>query len=210
MAFSAHSSMVLSRPLWFVRHGATQPNLDGLRCGGDLDVALTDVGRSQIRLAAQKLRALAADVDLIVCSDLRRTDETARLLSTDLGGLNVLVLPDFRERKLGLWNRQPVAATEAALRAGHTPPGGESQAQFAARMGAAMQALARQAQGRCVLLVGSRGVARVLRECSHGETGACQAEPIPSSNHGAANGEVLCFDFTQRMHRAACMEGAST
>ena len=212
MAPTTFQTVTLPHPLWFVRHGATQPNLDRLRCGGDLDVEMTDLGREQIKAAADKLRAMSSAIELIVCSDLMRTDESARMLSLALGGCDVLVLPGFRERMLGRWNLVSVTDTEAALQRGDTPPGGESAPQFADRIAAAMRVLADAMLGRHTLLVGSRGVARILNALSSNEPPFQRANRVatPSTPHGAGNGEVLCFDFTKRMPTAAQFEGALT
>lgn len=149
--------------LLFVRHGATAPNLAGLRCGGDLDPPLEDIGRCQAQALAQALAAQAAPIDLLLCSDLRRTVETADILRHALGGPAVRVVPGFRERLLGRWNLQPIATTEAGLAAGETPPGGESNAAFTDRIRRALDGVAPALRHGRVLLVGSKGVGRVLR-----------------------------------------------
>ncbi len=38
---------------YFVRHGVTDLNFRGLRCGGDLDVPLTDIGCDQAFMLAK-------------------------------------------------------------------------------------------------------------------------------------------------------------
>jgi 2,3-bisphosphoglycerate-dependent phosphoglycerate mutase len=174
-------AMTAVQTLLFIRHGATQPNLAGVRCGGDLDVPLTEVGSQQIALAAASIRPLG--VDLIVASDLKRTQQSARILSDALGCLPITTLPDLRERMLGQWNGQAIDATETALRLGMTPPDGESNDIFKARIAQGLSALA-ALPCRQPLLVGSKGVARVLREL----LGMPAAPP-------ARNGEVIRFDL---------------
>jgi 2,3-bisphosphoglycerate-dependent phosphoglycerate mutase len=174
--------MTAPQTLLFIRHGATQPNLAGVRCGGDLDVPLTDVGSQQIALAAAAIRPLG--VDLIVASDLLRTQQSARILSDALGCLPVTTLPALRERLLGQWNGQPIEATETALRLGLTPPGGESNDAFRVRITQGLLALA-ALPCQQPLLVGSKGVARMLREV----LGLPPAQP-------ARNGEVIRFDLS--------------
>ena len=149
--------------LLFARHGATAPNLAGLRCGGDLDPPLAEEGRRQAMNLARVVAARAPDLDLIVCSDLVRTRETAAIVRAALGPIEMRLMPGFRERRLGHWNLKPIHETEAAMSAGETPPGGESREAFALRIGQALQALA-PALERRVLLVASKGVGRVLRE----------------------------------------------
>ncbi len=154
--------------LHFVRHGATAANLAGLRCGGDLDLPLTETGRRQAQQAGQALLALQpanGHIAHIVTSDLQRTRETAALIAGVLGSSWALpalwVEPAFAERRLGDWNLKPLAETEAALRAGQVPPGGESDAEFQHRIRGALARIA-PLLGQPVLLVGSKGVARVL------------------------------------------------
>lgn len=169
--------------LILVRHGATQPNLDGLRCGGDLDPELTDTGRRQIEQAVREVLSKGWCIDALVTSDLQRTHESAGIASRMLGGVPIVTEPALRERMLGAWNLQSVAATEAALRRGDTPPGGESNAVFTARIDGALQSL-RARRFVLPLVIGSRGVARVMRE----RLGLPAGEPL-------RNGEVLRLDL---------------
>lgn len=161
--------------LHFVRHGATDLNLAGLRCGGDIDVPLSDLGRQQAAAAARCIANLQPPVGIIVTSQLHRTQHTAEIIASTLHGLHlsagdsraqrlrIVVEPLFAERFLGEWNGQTKAATQAFLDAGQTPPGGESNAQFKARVRAALHTLYGLWPQR-PLLVSSQGVARVLGE----------------------------------------------
>lgn len=176
--------------LILVRHGATEPNLAGLRCGGDLDVALTDLGRRQATEAALRLRALKLPVGVIVTSDLQRTRETAELMRQVFGPLEIVVEPAFSERRLGSWNLRPAAETQRALLARETPPGGEADADFVARIARATQAQLVPRLAQNPLLVGSKGVARALGEV----LGVPDLEPL-------TNGEWHLFDLAEHAHR---------
>jgi 2,3-bisphosphoglycerate-dependent phosphoglycerate mutase len=180
-------SRAASRPLLFMRHGATQPNLDGLRCGGDLDLPLTETGRAQVAIAAQALRDAGWRIDAIVASDLDRTRESAQIAGQVLGGVPIRIEPAWRERRLGRWNLRPITENAAAMAAGVAPPGGEAAHAFGARIeGALRQLAAALAPGTLPLLVGSKGVARVLGDL----LGAPPAAPV-------ANGGLLCFDLAR-------------
>lgn len=170
--------------LLFARHGATAPNLAGLRCGGDLDPPLVEEGRRQAIELARKVALHAVPIDLIICSDLLRTRETAAIVRASLGPVELCVMPAFRERRLGGWNLQPIADTEAQMAAGQTPPGGESGEDFRARIAQALATITPALQRR-VLLVASKGVGRVLRELA----GLPPRKPL-------ANAELLelCFE----------------
>jgi probable phosphoglycerate mutase len=151
--------------LLFARHGATGPNLAGLRCGGDLDPPLAEAGRQQAVALGRALRALAEPPDLIVTSDLLRTRETAAIVRAVLGARG----PARAGRRCAsggwaAWNLQPIEATEGRL------AGGQHTAGW--RVGRGLQGAHRSGAGwpgpallqRRVLLVGSKGVGRVLRD----------------------------------------------
>jgi probable phosphoglycerate mutase len=172
-----------TRVLLFARHGATEPNLAGLRCGGDLDPPLVDAGRAQARQLAHTVSRLAHQPRLIVTSDLQRTRQTAAIVAAALAGVELRVITGFGERRLGEWNLQPITDTEQQLARGDTPPGGESNAAFEARIQAALAGLAPELHRR-VLLVASKGVGRVLRQLA----GLAPRAPL-------ANGELLELPF---------------
>ncbi len=195
-------SLPFERPLWFMRHGATQPNLEGLRCGGDLDVPLTSIGREQVLQSAQKLATQDARLDLVVCSALQRTMQSASIVSRVLGGIPVEMDDGFRERLLGRWNMQSVDATEAAMRSGVTPPDGEASHAFAARVLAALRRVVDRHPRARLLVLGSKGVARVLRETLP------EASPAPAHAF-ARNAELLIFDLAA-LHSASVERTAET
>jgi 2,3-bisphosphoglycerate-dependent phosphoglycerate mutase len=203
------ASLLTHRRLRFLRHGATELNLAGLRCGGDVDVPLTDVGRAQAAAAARCIANLRPPVGVIVTSHLQRTRETAEIVVATLRGMRdadgsrgeghitVVVQPLFAERALGEWNGQSREATQALLEAGHTPPGGESNAAFTARVQAGLRQLA-GLWTQAPLLISSQGVARVLGELSG------QAHRVH-----VANAQLTEFDFDTRAPlatRVAVME----
>ena len=173
-------------PLRFVRHGATAPNMAGLRCGGDLDVPLTALGRQQAAAAARQVAQLEPPVGLIVTSDLVRTRETAAIIATALPGLPIIIEPGFAERSLGRWNLLSIEETQPWFEARCTPPGGESDEAFIERIARAVRGIKKQLAYR-PLLVGSKGVARVMGELIGIE-----------KRLELDNGVVAEFDFAER------------
>lgn len=147
--------------MYFVRHGATEPNFRGLRCGGDLDIPLMDIGCDQAYLLAKQIEKMDLRIGVIVAASLIRTRQTASIISGVLGNVPVEVVPLLNERRLGQWNNRPIAETEEQLAARVTPPGGESEEEFTARVGLALEAL-RPYLDRRPLLVSSKGVGRVM------------------------------------------------
>jgi probable phosphoglycerate mutase len=184
--------------LHFVRHGATAANLVGLRCGGDLDLPLTDIGRQQAQQVGRVLLRGHRPVSHIVTSDLQRTRETAMLIAGVIGSAHALptlvVEPAFAERRLGDWNLTPTADTEAAMRAGLVPPGGESNEVFHDRIVDALDRI-RPLMADSVLVVGSKGVARVLGELS-GMPGRVALD----------NGVLCHFELGPRFHEQADLQ----
>lgn len=144
---------------FFVRHGETESNARGVRCGGDRDIPLTSRGEEQVRAMVPQLVGLG--IALIVASPLLRTQRTAAIIAEALGGIVIETAPLFLERRLGEWNGRSIEETEPLLRAKQTPPGGESEAEFRARIERAVESL-RPLLLRRPLVVSSKGVARML------------------------------------------------
>jgi probable phosphoglycerate mutase len=147
--------------LYFVRHGVTEPNFRGFRCGGDLDIPLMDIGCDQAYLLAKQIEKMNLRIGVIVTGSLIRTRQTASIISAVLGNVPVEVDALFNERRLGQWNNRPIAETEELLAAKVTPPGGESEADFEQRLTRGLDNL-KPHMDRRPLLVSSKGVGRVL------------------------------------------------
>ena len=154
--------------LYFVRHGVTEPNFRGYRCGGDLDVPLMDIGCDQAYLLAKQIERMKLRIGVIVSGSLVRTRQTASIISGVLGNIPVEIDPLLNERRLGQWNNRPVAETEELLAAKVTPPGGESEAEFQQRVAMALQNLGPYLDRR-PLIVSSKGVGRVMNALLGGQ-----------------------------------------
>lgn len=171
--------------LYFVRHGVTEPNFRGFRCGGDLDIPLMDIGCDQAYLLAKQIEKMNLRIGVIVTGSLIRTRQTASIVSGVLGNVPVEIEPLFNERRLGQWNNRPIAETEAQLAAKMTPPGGESEEDFTKRIAIALEHL-QPMLGRRPLLVSSKGVGRVMNGLLGGE-GRMQV----------GNGEIVEFNVAR-------------
>ena len=154
--------------LYFVRHGVTEPNFRGYRCGGDLDTPLMDIGCDQAYLLAKQIERMKLRIGVIVSASLVRTRQTASIISGVLGNIPVEVDPLLNERRLGQWNNRPIAETEELLAAKVTPPGGESEEEFQRRVAMALQNL-RPYFDRRPLIVSSKGVGRVMNALLGGQ-----------------------------------------
>ena len=147
--------------IYFVRHGITEPNFRGFRCGGDLDLPMMDIGCDQAYLLAKQIEKMHLRVGVIVAGSLIRTRQTASIISGVLGTVPVEIEPLLNERRLGQWNNRPISETEDMLKRGVTPPGGESEEQFTSRVSLALDHI-KPLLDRRPLIVSSKGVGRVM------------------------------------------------
>jgi len=128
-----------------VRHGETQPNVDGTLLGRR-DVELTDRGRAQVDALAVLLAP--EDVRAVVSSPLRRATATAAGIAAP-HGLEVVTDDRWIELDYGDWEGRGLAALDAAESArwrrdpGFAPPRGESLVRLQARVAAACRDLSR-------------------------------------------------------------------
>lgn len=155
----------------FIRHGETAHNRAGLRCGGDVDIPLTEAGEEQARAAGRRLAASHPGIDVILAGPLQRTRLTAALVAESLAAPPIMIHQGLVERRLGDWNGRPIAETQASLAAGETPPGGEGEAEFRLRVAQALADILSRDES-LPLLVGSKGVARIVALLMLGDAAA--------------------------------------
>ena len=70
--------------LFYVRHGETHMNVDGL-LSGRTETSLTEKGIDQAKAAGKDLKQKLPHIDLIVCSPYERTYKTAKLIANEIG-----------------------------------------------------------------------------------------------------------------------------
>ncbi len=94
--------------LYFIRHGESTANHDDL-ITGQLDVALTELGRKQAMDAAVSMLQQGIKADLIISSPLERAHETALLMSRVIGYPEdtIVVEPLAAERSFGSLQGRP-------------------------------------------------------------------------------------------------------
>jgi probable phosphoglycerate mutase len=145
-------------PFWFLRHGQTDYNAQGLSQGA-LDIPLNEIGRQQARQAGLLLRHRG--IVSIVCSPMLRTRETAAVVN-DILNLPIAFEPGLREVVFGGMEGKPLAPWFQRWMAGvETPPGAESFTELTRRASEAMRQILNQP---ClVLIIAHGGVFRALR-----------------------------------------------
>jgi 2,3-bisphosphoglycerate-dependent phosphoglycerate mutase len=170
--------------LFFVRHGITEPNFRGFRCGGDLDIPMMDIGCDQAYLLAKQIDKMNLRIGVIISGSLIRTRQTASIVSGVLGTIPMEIEPLLNERRLGQWNNKPISDTEDMLQRNVTPPGGESEEQFESRIALAFEHLRPYLEKR-PLIVSSKGVGRVLNQLLGG-----------TERMSVGNGEIVEFSVS--------------
>jgi len=155
----------------FVRHGQSEWNKSN-RWQGQADVALSDQGRVQARLLAERLVREGARFDHIYASDLGRALETAQIVAGALG-MPVHPLIELREIHIGAWSgltgdeiRARFPEEWATVESGgdcRRGGDGETLAEFHARTAGTVEHLARTHPGQRLLVVTHGGtIHRVL------------------------------------------------
>ena len=110
-------------PFWFLRHGETDWNAQGLS-QGNIDIPLNPTGLAQARSAAELLRHRG--IATIVASPLSRARVTAEFVGETLG-LPVSIDPDLREVSFGVQEGQTMGGWFAGwVNGDFTPEGAES------------------------------------------------------------------------------------
>jgi broad specificity phosphatase PhoE len=165
--------------LILVRHGETVGN-SSIRYYGRTDVALSDLGRAQMRAAARWLRARFDDTHLVpvFTSPLQRAIESARLIAgpdmtpieiaefaeVDFGLFEGLTAEEIAQQypdEFRLWNRDRLAPY-------YGYPGGERRADFTARVNHGIERMLSMLDGlrpsSHALLVAHRGVIRTITQ----------------------------------------------
>ena len=171
----------------FLRHGQSESNVDGL-IGGATDYALTAQGRDEARAAGTRLRDRG--ITAVYTSPLSRAFDTAQIVADTIGGVDVQVHEDLRERNLGVWEGKPISEFVR----GATPEGGETVLSFQERVARSLDAIAAPPT---VLLVAHAGVFRALHGHLIGKDfdgRARNAQPIafgPEADAGSWRVDVL-------------------
>ncbi len=157
------------RLIYLIRHGAVQTQGTGKRFIGQLDLPLSHKGVEQIQELENEL--WSAQLSAIFCSDLKRSLETAAILSGIRDHFAPAPRPELREISLGQWDgltfeevrtRYPNEFEERGRDMVHyRPPGGESFLDCTKRVIPAFFDILHATRGN-ILIAGHAGVNRII------------------------------------------------
>ena len=172
-------------PFWFLRHGETDWNVQGIS-QGNVDIPLNATGIAQARSAADKLRNRG--IATIVSSPLSRARVTAEFVGEALG-LPVALDPDLREVSFGVQEGQKMSDWFAGWLAGEfTPEGAET---FAALRHRAVAAANRATtHPPAVLVVGHGALFRSIRYAMGIQPNMRTQNAVPIHCQPPADGET--------------------
>jgi probable phosphoglycerate mutase len=172
-------------PFWFLRHGETDWNAQGLS-QGNVDIPLNPTGLAQARSAAERLRNRG--IATIVSSPLSRARVTADIAGEALS-LPVQIDDGLREVRFGVQEGHPMSEWFAHWVAGNfTPEGAETFAELRRRAVAAVNAAI--ALPPAVLVVAHGALFRALRTAMGIEPLIRTPNAVPIWCEPPANGEM--------------------
>jgi probable phosphoglycerate mutase len=151
--------MAVITSLLLTRHGEAHCNVAGVAGGEKTCTGLTDRGRTQVRLLAERLNA-EAPADVLYAAPRRRVQESAQILSHTLGlPLHVepgLSGPDHGEADGRPWDEIKAAFGGPAQSDPDRPyaPGSETWNHYLARAGAVLSELIRRHDRQRILIAG--------------------------------------------------------
>lgn len=150
------------KKIYYVRHGESQANLDGLVAGSEHEAPLTDRGKSQAKQAGQDLRD--KDIELIVTSPMERTRDTATIIAKEIGynPKEIVVQKLFTELGNGPYSGQPYAFRDKHVAEGKMLPGMETSEALHKRIKMAIGWLKDLPQER-IVVVSHGGTGRMVR-----------------------------------------------
>lgn len=147
------------KTIYFVRHGETKSNLDGVLNGHTPDTELTDAGVQQAHDVATMLKS--KPVKCIVSSPLKRAKQTASIIAEDVGFKGeVEINPLLTERDFGTASGKPKAIAFEMLD-NDTAEGVESAQDLHKRTIKLLDWLKKQPEDH-ILIVGHAGAGQML------------------------------------------------
>lgn len=161
-----------------VRHGEAQSHVEGVVGGSRGCTGLSELGRRQAQALRERLERTGelGEVHALYASTLPRASQTASIIAPAIGDLDVVERDDLREFDIGpegdgmAWEEleQRFPTPDVWTPFHHHVPGAETWASFAARVGGALDDIARTHRGETVVVACHGGVVEHSFTAFHG------------------------------------------
>jgi len=150
------------KTIYFVRHGESESNINGLISGAEDDVRLTPSGIAQAKKTGQDLKD--KNIQLIVCSPMIRALETARCIAKEIGFKpeQIVTTALFIERSYGIYSGRPSDKFRNDYASGKVHKSVETEEQMYHRFKRALAWLSRLKEDR-IVVVSHGGASRAIR-----------------------------------------------
>lgn len=197
--------------LIFVRHGESLANKDDV-CIGHTDLDLSETGKIQAELTAEYI-IKNFKVDKIYSSDLKRAYNTAKAVADKLG-IPVIAEQNLREVYFGQWEYrkiQDLIDNEEGFKFWKSDisktkcPGGEPVAHMYDRILAAVEKIAKENDGKTVLIASHATPIRAIQCACEGKTMEHMKNISWVSNASVStatyqDGKFTIIEFSQDSH----------
>lgn len=152
----------MTQTVYYVRHGLSEGNVAGITSGAEHDCNLTNEGRRQVERAGKDLQG--KNVDLIVCSPMQRTVETAEIIAKQVGydPARIVQRDEFIERYMGYYSQRPYAEYRAAMQSGTLHDSLESTKSMVDRVTKGLNWVKRQ-PAQHIVIVSHGGTGRAIK-----------------------------------------------
>lgn len=145
--------------VYIMRHGEAGHNIKGtvgpVVHQYDRHNKLTQTGKKEVLTAVKSLRKKG--IDVIVTSPLRRAEETAKIISRELGGIKINVRDDLADINVGAWHGKTIQEVDKLLppekRFENSFPQGESVRDTRARIMKAIAEIIKENAGKRILII---------------------------------------------------------
>jgi probable phosphoglycerate mutase len=121
------------KTFYFVRHGQTDANAEGLMCGGDWDVDLNEAGNKQSLDLSEQILNLQPQIETLYVSPMKRTIKTAENINS-LAKYPLHIEEDLIEWRVGDWEKQPWENVPNPFNTTEDPQNGEAREYFEERV----------------------------------------------------------------------------
>jgi broad specificity phosphatase PhoE len=150
------------KTIYFVRHGETEANMAKIVSGSGSDTPLTKKGRQQAKKAGEDLKGKG--IELVVCSPLGRTVETANIIAEEIGydTQKIVQNPLLVERTCGIYEGGPEDIYLDHQANGKLHFSVETTEQMYERLTKALESLKSYKENR-ILVVSHGGASRAIR-----------------------------------------------